>query len=939
MAPETIVAALRRWASLAPERPAYHLLGESNEIADSLSYATLDRRARSIAAQLATHRLPPDACAVLLYPEGPDFIAAFMGCLYAGIIAVPAPFPGALRSMQDGRRLQAILADSQAALLLTTVAGSQLLDGSTPALLTDGLDEGNGESWEPTIDEQGIAYIQYTSGSTAAPKGIVVTHTSLAHSLAGLHNAWGYDANSAALTWMPHVHDYGLLEGLLRPLSGGIPCTILSPWAFVRRPVRWLQAISRYRITHSGGATFAYDWCVRQIAPEKRQELDLSTWQVAVIGAEPIQPAVIERFTEAFGPCGFRQETFCPGYGLAEGPLIATAKLKGSSLALRHVMVGAHSAYLTSCGQPPDAGRVLIVDPETRRSCATGEVGEIWVSGPSVAGGYWRRSAEIQEIFHAYLAESNEGPFLRTGDLGLLDQGELFITGRLKDMIIIRGQNYYPQDIEWALAGCHPAVEGQLAAAFGVPIENGEQIVIAQEVDPRRWPEATWKEVIAAIRQRVAEQFELPVQGIVLLRRGDLPKTSSGKLQRHACQIAYLAREWQPVAVWQKPEVAAVEEDDLDGADLVTRLTTIWQVILHTPVGPEDNFFELGGDSLTALRMTLAVEEATGQSVPAEFFRTATVAHLAQLLVGDELVKVDNSPPKVGRLHERQRLPFVARQRLRHQLIDVGPVWHGHALPYGLGVRLQRAWLALPGLRERLFGRQIQVLRRWSEMVGEPLSEEAIQCSLLINTWRDWRRHALGVPLGTSRWVTMLGDPALWRPQTDGPGTIFLVMHTQLGLIFMRGLEKYGHKVWAIRSEMGGWEVQPQERTIVLHQGYEALQRGETVVIAGDGGKGGQGVVMPFFGGRRIFRQGAAELAVQTGARLIPVFCTMATDGRVAIEVKPPLTAGHGASEVQVERLTRTYAEQVVARWTELYPTLNWRNLEVWLGRLERGKM
>ncbi|MBP7686900.1 MAG: AMP-binding protein, partial [Thermoflexales bacterium] len=831
------MAALRRWAMAEPDRPAYHLLGEGNQIVDSLSYGQLDRRAQTIAAQIAKRQLPSGACVLALYPEGLDFIAAFMGCLYAGVVAVPAPFAGKLRSARDEQRLRAIVADSQAALILTTTAGSRAMDLPAPLLTTDAPDKNDIEAWEPVSDERGVAYIQYTSGSTAAPKGIAVTHINLSHSLADLHQAWGYAADSAVLTWMPHVHDFGLVEGLLRPLSSGVPCFIMSPWAFVRRPVRWLEAISRYRITHSGGATFAYDWCVRQIRPEQRPGLDLHSWQVAVIGAEPIQPAVIERFVSNFSLCGFHADTFCPGYGLAEVTLLATAKSKGLSLSLRDLMIGAHMTRLTGCGQPHGQGRVLVIDPEACRPCKPGEVGEIWIDGPTVAAGYWQRPDETRATFEAYLADSNEGPFLRTGDLGLMDHGELFITGRLKDMLIIRGQNLYPQDIEWALAGCHPAVEGQLTAVFGIPSEAGEQIVVAQEVDPRHWPEATWGSVIAAIRQRVAEQFDLPMQGAVLLRRGDLPKTSSGKIQRHACRAAYLVGEWSPVAAWQQPITDEAKGIDRHNTDLTTRLIVLWQALLQAPVCTDDNFFALGGDSLTALHMLLEVEEQFGVQVDPEFFQSPTVANLVRLLSPEQTVPSTQSAVNHKTLStSRPRLPRKRR------FVERGPLFRRHALPYGLGVRLQRAWLATPGVRHRLFRREIELLNRWGDLVGEQHPEAAIRQSLLANTWVSWRNQVLSVPLGTSSWVAMQGDPALWQPRHEGRGIIFLVLHSELSVLFVRSLTAGGHQPLFIRGWTGDMETRTQDRSLQVYRAYQSLRRGEAVIIAGDGGHGPHGV-------------------------------------------------------------------------------------------------
>lgn len=930
MAIETIVSALRRWATTAPDCPAYHLLGEDDRIVASLNYGRLDRQAQTIAAQISRHKLPPDACALVMYPEGLDFITAFMGCLYAGVIAVPTPFAGDLRSAQDAQRLQAIAADAGAALLLTNRAGDQAVDLPIPRIITDTLPAADEEAWEPAAVLESVAYIQYTSGSTAAPKGIAVTHANLAHSLEELNIIWGYAADSAALTWMPHVHDFGLVEGLLHPLAGGIPCTIMSPWAFVRRPARWLQAISRYRISHSGAATFAYDWCVKRTTPEQCQGLDLHSWQMAMIGAEPIRPAIIERFAATFSAFGFDRESFCPGYGLAETTLLATAKSMGTPVTLRELTIGAVQTRLTSCGYPHGYGQVLVVNPETRRPCRPGEVGEIWLAGPKVAAGYWRNPEATQETFQARLADSHEGPFLRTGDLGVLDQGELFITGRLKDMIIIRGQNYYPQDIEWALAGCHPAGESHLTAAFSVPEADGEQIVIAQEVDHRRWPEETWVEFIAAIRRRLAEHLELPVLGIVLLRRGDLLKTSSGKLQRYACRAAYLAGEWQPVAAWRRPELEESSEKNPADADVVTRLSAIWQELLHTPVGPNDNFFALGGDSLTALQMALAVEEQFNIQVGTAFFRNPTISYLATLLDPEAAATPAAAPSPM--LHRAPRAAYKPLIPPRGRFVREGPIFRSRTLlPYGLGVHLQRAWLAVPAIQQLFFKNEITLLQRWGERIGTPPDAKAVLQSLLANTWRDWRKQILTVPLGASPWVQVQGDPLFWQPQRSSTGVIFMPMHTPLAELFLRGLTAGGVRYQFVRGATDETETRSQDRALQLYQAGNVLAQGGVVIIAGDGGKGRQRVVVPFFGGQRPFLQGSAELAVQTGAALVPVFCTIATRGKVEINVCPPLERGTGSDRAQVDQLTRAYADLVVERWPHVYACLSWENLARWL--------
>jgi acyl-CoA synthetase (AMP-forming)/AMP-acid ligase II len=367
----------------------------------------------------------------------------------------------------------------------------------------------------------------------------------------------------------------------------GVPCVLMPPVAFLQRPVRWLQAISRYRATISVAPNFAYDLCVRKITPAQRATLDLRSWEMAFNGAEPIRAATLERFAATFAPCGFRREAFYPCYGLAEATLIVSGGEKADipvvqtvqQAALeRHQVVPAtakdeDTRTLVSCGRTLLDGRVVIADPESRTRCQPGEVGEIWVAGPSVAQGYWNRPAETVQTFQAYLADTGEGPFLRTGDLGCVYQGELFVTGRMKDVIIIRGSNHYPQDIELTVERCHPSLRPGCGAAFAVEVAGEERLIVVQEVERRyqpprqRPPERRQVDVdpgfdpecpqpldldavVGNIRQAVAEQHGMQVYAVLLLRAGSIPKTSSGKLQRYACCAGFLTDSLEVVGKW-----------------------------------------------------------------------------------------------------------------------------------------------------------------------------------------------------------------------------------------------------------------------------------------------------------------------------------------------------------------------------------------------------
>lgn len=419
------------------------------------------------------------------------------------------------------------------------------------------------------------------------PRGVKLTHGNLLYNLALIHRCFGHTPESRGVIWLPPYHDMGLIGGILQPLYGGFPVTLMSPFAFLQRPFRWLQAISRTRATTSGGPNFAYDLCAHKITPEQRAILDLSCWEVAFSGAEPVHAETLDRFVEVFEPCGFRREAFYPCYGLAEATLIVSGGLKGTLPTVYSVRGSAlqqnqviESSYpdsfkrdtqkLISCGRSLPGQKIIIADLESLTLGSPNQVGEIWVSGPSVAQGYWNRPEETKQTFEAYLADTGQGPFLRTGDLGFLKNGELFVTGRLKNLIILGGRNYYPQDIEQTVEQSHPALRQGCCAAFSIDHEGEERLVIVAEVehpyDLRRFRQTKekknthtpcqlpdqhstpthrlpWsaKEVVGAIRQAVAENHELHIHVVLLLKANSIPKTSSGKIQHYACRAGFLA--------------------------------------------------------------------------------------------------------------------------------------------------------------------------------------------------------------------------------------------------------------------------------------------------------------------------------------------------------------------------------------------------------------
>lgn len=568
----TLIELLSYRAQHQPDQTAYTLLQDGETETGSLTYQELDRQARAIAAKLQSLEAAGTQ-ALLLHPPGLDFIAAFFGCLYAGVIAVPAYPP---RRNQSASRLQAIITNAQAGVALTTTSVFGEIEGrfaEEPELAqlnwvtTDDISGDQAEAWQkPALSGDNLAFLQYTSGSTGTPKGVMISHGNLLHNLALIHQSFADTPQSQGVSWLPPYHDMGLIGGVLEPLYVGAPMVLMPAVAFIQKPFRWLQAISRYKATTSGGPNFAYDLCIRKITPEQRAKLDLSRWEVAFTGAEPVRAETLEQFALTFAECGFRREAFHPCYGMAETTLMVSGGLKMAPPIIRHVngpaleqnrvvtAAGDQAGIrtLAGCGQNWLEQKIVIVNPETLTACPDGTVGEIWVSGPSVAQGYWNRPEETKQAFQAYLADTKEGPFLRTGDLGFLQNGELFVTGRIKDVIIIRGQNHYPQDIELTVEKSHPALRPGCGAAFAVDVKGSERLVIVQEVERSYLRKLDVNAVVESIRQAVTAHHDLQIYATVLVKTGSIPKTSSGKIQRHACRSGFLAGTLNVLDDWSE---------------------------------------------------------------------------------------------------------------------------------------------------------------------------------------------------------------------------------------------------------------------------------------------------------------------------------------------------------------------------------------------------
>jgi acyl-CoA synthetase (AMP-forming)/AMP-acid ligase II/acyl carrier protein len=657
-----LVELLQARSRQQPQQRAYTFLENGTTPTAHLTYKQLDQQAQNIAAYLQTVAIPGDR-ALLVYPAGLEFITAFIGCLYAGMIAVPVYPPRPNRSLH---RLKAIATDAQATIALTTA--SLLTQIKTKQVAIPELENLNWiatdnlipqpENWHPPeISPNTLAFLQYTSGSTGTPKGVMVSHGNLLHNLQSIQKAFELTPDSVSLSWLPHYHDMGLVDGILEPLYTGYLGVLMPPAAFLQSPIRWLKAISHYRVTHSGGPNLGYELCVQKITHEQQQELDINCWSSAYNGAEPIRPETLEQFTTKFISCGFQPHFFYPCYGMAESTLMITgvnlkdeptvlaveAEALEKNQVVKALPTSQNVKKIVGCGYAWLDTKVLIVNPETLTPCEDNQVGEIWVSSPSVAQGYWNQIEATQETFSASVTETNTGKFLRTGDLGFWHNGELFVTGRIKDVIIIWGRNHYPQDIEYTVVQSHPALRSESGAAFTINVNGLEKLVITQEVERSYLRHLDVDEIVGLIREVVAAEHDLPVYAIALLKTASIPKTSSGKIQRRACREGFLNQTLDIVGEWQQQPNSETLTPIADIPNIAPTAETIqdWLIsklaeVLHLDpdeVDPEASFAHYGLDSSVAMELTGELEIwLERQLEPTLFWEYTNIASLIEYL-------------------------------------------------------------------------------------------------------------------------------------------------------------------------------------------------------------------------------------------------------------------------------------------------------------------
>jgi acyl-CoA synthetase (AMP-forming)/AMP-acid ligase II len=646
----SFVDLLRLRAEEHPDALAYRFLvsGDPEGPVEEWSYGRLDRSAQNVGSYLRRLGAVQGDRVLLLYPAGIEFIAAFLGCLYAGVVAVPA-YPHRTLS-----RLEGITSNAGCRFVLTTSSFLKLsrslekqaseLKLAKWAATSEILDDAICDWQPPKLTDESLAFLQYTSGSTGQPKGVMVSHGNILHNQRLIQKGFATDSTIHVVGWLPLYHDMGLIGNVLHPLFVGASCTFMSPLSFLQRPLRWLRAISSFAGTVSGGPNFAFDLCVSKLTSGER--LDLNSWKVAFNGSEPVRQETLDRFASAFSRFGFRRKAFLSCYGLAEATLFVSGTTPGmapehrryvaesleQNQAMEAPVHAAGTRTLVSAGESQEQ-TVLIVNPENSTACLEGKIGEIWVSGPSVAKGYWNQPKLTREGFAARIAGgAQEQAFLRTGDLGFILKGRLFVTGRIKDLIILQGRNLYPQDIELTAQRAHPEVKPGACTAFSLDIDAEERLIILAEVSAHA-PDR--QQIAQAIRAAISEEFGVPVHTVCLLPPKAIPKTSSGKLQRRACRNSFAAGEFQTFAisalqgdVMPRPEYVAPR------TELERRLAAIWKHTLAMDrVGIEDDFFQIGGHSVLASQMLAQISDEMEVELPIrQLFETPTIKKLAEVI-------------------------------------------------------------------------------------------------------------------------------------------------------------------------------------------------------------------------------------------------------------------------------------------------------------------
>lgn len=876
-----------------------------------------------------------------------ELAPVFLGALYLGAIPVLLPYVDTLSGVALQQQILGLLAAWQPRALITLPqylpslaefrhdSACQLIAIPTPFSTTapPPIHPGQGA---------GTAYLQLSSGTTSLPKAVCITHQALLNSVQAMLDAWSLTEQDVSVGWLPLHHDMGLIFEVLTPLLGGFLSVLIAPHYWVRRPRSLMQAVHRYRGTWTGMPNFAFNHCVRSIREEEMVGLDLSSWRLLLNGAELVYPESLQMFYARFAPHGLHHKALRVVYGMTEnvGAISMTPALaadepwlvdwvtpaalieQSKAHSLPPQALGARA--VVNCGRCLPGNDLLIVD-EQGNGLPDRHIGEIWLRSHSLCPAYY--GVENSSI-------PNAAGWFPTGDIGYLVAEELFICDRKKDLIVSLGKHIHPGAIE----GVGVAVLGERAgsmAAFGVAsVELGTELPVLVCEVRGKYGDAERDAWAAQIRQRVHAELNLALADLRFVRRGWLVQTTSAKIARSACRQKYLAEFSFPGAGGQRM-TTWVARPALDTPLVAPRtplereLVAIWADLLGVAeVGIVDSFFDLGGDSILALRMALAVEQATGERVPPEFFRMSTVAHLAEVMthtpaptrLAQHPVARHTAAGKVGRLAR------LTPQRIVRRLVYSGPVWRGHGLSYSMGIRIQR-WLCRNRLiQQRVFAQEIAVFRTWLAATRQADDEAALLTRhLLANTWQHWRRAVLRTPEQWAKTVTITGAELLDRRQRQGRGVVLAVPHYADMAWLRRIVEGYEPEIHELRG-VGLQATGEQRMRLHAEQLVTAnvtLARGGVVLIAIDSTHGKRGIEVPFFGYKMPFRSGAAELAATTDAVIVFATWRLGVDGRMTVDFRQVPGSQEGDHERKVDDLLNQYAGLLTAAWPALLPSIS----------------
>lgn len=690
---QTLIGVLNHYATKKPTETVYRFLHNGEEEVASLSFSQLNQQAHAVANVLSKHSQKGDRV-LLVFPQGKDFIISFYGCLLAGVIAVPVNPPGNPRKTG---RLKGIIKDCEPTVLFTTQKFLEKSQRWFPDenemhwLSFEQKADTHEASNLPKVNSEDLAFLQYTSGSTGNPKGVMVSHRNLMDNSKLLQTVLGIEEGSVIVSWLPMFHDMGLIGQIIQALYSGVTAVLMKPEDFVKKPIRWLQAIHNYRATTSGGPNFAYDLCRSQISETDLEQLDLSSWKVAFNGSEPIRHQTLGQFADYFKPCGFRATASVPCYGMAETTLVVSAigvknqnqfdhiNTKNYLEGKRKIAETAEPEQITtivSCGELCEGFNCAIVDPTTKQTCDEGTIGEIWLNGPSVAKGYWNNYQLSQETFKAYTlntkGEQVSGPFLRTGDLGYIVDNQLYVTGRHKELIIVAGANHYPQDIEQTVQALHIDLTANAGAAFSIEADDGqEKLVIVQEIKRTSLRTYNADELFALIRNAVSETHELAVHQILFLKPGRVPKTSSGKIQRKLCQkwvnennLEGIIADWSAGQAIQQALSAESyrqsEQATLFQNWLVEALSHLLQ-IPKSQIKPQSSFAALGMSSIQGIQLCGKISDHLQQEVsPTLLYDYSNPAALASFLIDNNIGKTEKAEESPKANQELEAIAIIS---------------------------------------------------------------------------------------------------------------------------------------------------------------------------------------------------------------------------------------------------------------------------------------